>query len=69
LRGVFTQAGPNSDIAVASMLEWLVPAQATVSFVGLSIIRVRVSVLEVHIVFGKSSALVSNQAGCIQVAA
>ena len=32
-------------------------------------IRVRVSVLEVHIVFGKSSALVSNPAGCIQVAA
>jgi len=47
----------------------LVPAQATVFFVGLSNIRVRVSVLEVHIVFGKSSALVSNQAGCIQVAA
>ena len=47
----------------------LVPAQATVSFVGLSNIRVRVSVLEVHIVFGKSSALVSNQAGRILVAA
>jgi len=47
----------------------LVPAQVTVSFPGLSNIRVRVSVLEVHIVFGKSSALVSNPAGCIQVAA
>src|SRR5229473_2765289 len=40
------------------------------SFVGLSSIRVRdVSVLEVRIVAGRSSTLVSNQARCIQVAA
>src|SRR5260370_11403499 len=40
------------------------------SFVGLSSIRVRdVSVLEVRIVAGRSSTLVSNQAKCIQVAA
>jgi hypothetical protein len=46
------------------------PRPHEVSFVGLSNIRVNgVSVLEVRIVFGRSSTLVSNQARCIQVAA
>jgi hypothetical protein len=46
------------------------PRPYEVSLVGLSNIRVSgVSVLEVRIVFGRSSTLVSNQAMCIQVAA
>ena len=46
------------------------PRPHEVSFVGLSNIRVSgVSVLEVRIVFGRSSTLVSNQARCIQAAA
>ena len=62
-----SQFDPNSDIAVACMVEVLAPVEATV--VGLSSIRVRdVSVLEVRIVAGRSSTLVSNQARCIQVA-
>jgi hypothetical protein len=46
------------------------PRPYEVSFVGLSNIRVSgVSVLEVRIVFGRPSTLVSNQARCIQAAA